>query len=189
MEGQPHDRDTRRSTDSATSTPSQRKKRPPPILTSEGLRPPGPALLAPLQPCSVSTSQSSLHRPSYSTTTKPSDTQYTETESPSPTIHYSKASQSQTNHLQPVPDFMNSTDSMHASQEFPNSPGPLFNAHSVSGNPEARDNLTFSTSQEDDEWIPLPECESPLKFPTQGPSHDRQRPEIRAVTQWRSTSI
>jgi len=201
MEGQPHDRDTRRSTDSATSTPSRWKKRPPPILTSEGLRPPGPALLAPLQPCSVSTSQSSLHRPPYSTTTKPSDTQYTETESPSPTIHYSKASPSQTNRLQPVLDSTNSTDPMHMLQELSTStttdtisPDPLFNIHSVSGNPEARDKLIHSTSQEDGELILLPECETwfPLrdfKFPTQGSSHDRQRPEIRSVTQWRSTSI
>ncbi len=199
QEGQRHDRDTRRSIETAASTPSRRRKRPPPMLTSEELRPPAPAILA----SSVSESQSSLHRPPSFTAPIPSFTNPTRLEPPSPTPQFVPASTYQPHHRQPSLKFTDSTDSLDL-QELTSSTTantissyPSYSVRSV-GNVEVRDRLPSSISQDEAELAQIPGCEPwfPLrdfKFPTpgasQGPSQGQPKPELRSVTQWRSTSI
>lgn len=200
-EGQPHDRDIRRSTESATSTPSRRKKRPSPILTSEEFRPPAAALLAPLQPSFRSESQSSLHRDISSASPKPSFTQNTETESPSPEPHHIYASKPQPDNQQALATFTDCTNSLHNPQELsrittePILSKPSLNTQFVPSNPEHASNFLQPTPEEEVELLQTPACETwfPLrdfKFPMQGQSQEQSRPpEHRSGTQWRSTSI
>ena len=204
QEGQPHDRDTRGSIESAASTPSRRRKRPPPMLTPEELRPPAPAVLASLPPASVSESQSSLHRPPSLSNPKSSFTNPTRLEPPS-TSQFVPVSTYQPHHRQPSLKFTDSSDSLDKLQELTSSTtantissDPSFSLRSVRGNLEVRDRLPPSMSQEEAELAQSPGCKTwfpsrDFKFPTQGPSQDplqgRPRPELRSVTQWRSTSI
>jgi len=204
-EGQPHDRNTRRSIESAASTTSRRRKQPPPMLTSEELRPPAPAILASLPPSSVFESQSSLHRPPSFTNPSSSFTNPTRLEPPSPTPQFVAASTYQPHHGQPSLKFTESSDSLDQLQELTSSTtantissDPSFSLRSVRGNREVRDRLPPSTCQEEAESAQLPGCETwfplrdfrfPTKGPSQGLSQSRPTPELRSVTQWRSTSI
>ena len=164
-QGQPHDRNMRKSMESVNSIPSQRRTRPPPIMTPCELRSPALAMLAPSKPPSMFESQPSLRRSTSSTC--PNITSHTKAESSSPPTHYPPASKSQSNHPQPVRTFTDSTNSLHTLQDLSTTTtthtdcfNPPVNAHSDSRNAGPCIKLPALTSREETEWIQLPECET-----------------------------
>ncbi|MCJ1368326.1 hypothetical protein MMC16_007468 [Acarospora aff. strigata] len=188
IEGQPHDRNTRRSTDSANSTPSRRNKRPPPLSLSDELEPPAPALLVPLPLSSWNESQALRGRPIPIVTLPPSNApepdfaRQTDNTSPPPPVRPVYPNKPRPHQLQPVLTFEDSSNSLHTLQglSIPTGIKSKQAIHSPSVIPltEPRIRLAPSTSQEDAQLYQLPECETwfPLrdfKFPA--PEQAQQR--------------
>lgn len=200
-DGQPHDRNVRTSMESTESNASQRKKRPPPTMLSEDLRPSSAsAVRIPLEMASSMSEPrlpphgSTIQGPTSSSFAAPNlrSSQQNENTPMSPPPRAPSPFKTTSHHLRPLLTFTDSTNSLHILQELqvPQNSKLALNSRSNSPLPESQIKLPPSTTEEDTELIRLPECETwfpPRDFRFPGPwtgqqQQQRDAPEGRVVT-------